>query len=162
MQQSNRWFESRIYPVKRLLVYCPVALPSAQKITLVILFVTSPNCGGKLHSPWFFFSGGLSCVPLFFEPSFFSWVSRDWSHFQPPIFGCWMRTCTHTLKFSHRAKNQNPKARCPYINFWRTSRAPLVYLLLQLFLCSLSREFAVILPQKRTIETASPLSGCKQ
>jgi hypothetical protein len=36
----------------------------------------------------------------------------------------WMRTCTHTLKFSHRAKNQNPNARCPYINFWRTSRAP--------------------------------------
>ncbi len=78
-----------------------MALPTAQKITLVILFVTSPNCGGKLDSSWFFFSGGLSCVPLFFEPVF-----------------------NVGFKFSHRARNQNPNARCPYIICWCTSRAP--------------------------------------
>ena len=40
-----------------------MALPSAQKITLVVLSVTSPNCGGKSISSWFFFQGGfLVCL----------------------------------------------------------------------------------------------------
>ena len=50
-----------------------VALPSAQKITLVILSVTSPNCGGKSISSWFFFQGGF-LVCLSFSNLFFMWV----------------------------------------------------------------------------------------
>ena len=71
-----------------------VALPSAQKITLVVLFVTSSNCGRKSDSSWFFFSGGLSCVPLFFEPLF-----------------------SEGFQISSRARIWYPFARCPYIFF---------------------------------------------
>ena len=71
-----------------------MALPSAQKITLVVLFVPSPNSGRKFISSWFFFSRGLSFVPLFFEPLF-----------------------SKGSQISSRARIWYPSTRFPYIIF---------------------------------------------
>ena len=109
----------------------PVALPSAQKITLVVLSVTSSHCERKLDSSWFFFSGGLSCVPLFFEP-LFSVVSKFPT---APEFG------THSLDVPTY-----------FLAHLQSSLDPL---LLQLFLCSLSREFpAYYLRRERSKQPA--------
>ena len=70
-----------------------MALPSAQKITLVVLFVIL-KLWKEVRFILVLFSGGLSCVPLFFEPLF-----------------------SEGFQISSRARIWYPFARCPYIFF---------------------------------------------
>ena len=109
-----------------------VALPSAQKITLVVLFVTSSNCGrSQIHLGSFFQGGFLVC--LSFLNLFFLRVSK----FPPaPEFG------THLLDVP--------------TYFLAHLQSSLGYLLLQLFLWSLSREFPAILPQEENNRNSQP------
>jgi hypothetical protein len=44
--------------------------PAAISKTAALGTENSPNCRGKSISPWFFFSEGLSCAPLFFRTYF--------------------------------------------------------------------------------------------
>ncbi len=53
----------------------PAALPPAQKIPLLMLFVTSPKCGGKSDSYLAIFQRGLSMCPPVFEPTLSSKIT---------------------------------------------------------------------------------------
>ena len=118
------------------LIFIGGGLALCSKILLVIPLVTSPNCRGKSTSSRFFFSGGLSCTPLFFEP----------------LFSLGFHT-------SHRARIQYPFAGYSYILFGASKRVLVLSAPANNFRQSVTKIYCHITSEEND-RNSSPLSGC--
>mgnify|MGYP007082951983 CR=1 FL=1 len=112
-----------------------MALPSAQKIQLVLLVVASQNVEGSHFHIGSVFLEGLSCAPLFFEPPFSMY-----------------------FQISYRARIQSPFTRYSCIFFGAPKSSSNTYSYTRI--SPLCHEITAIFTSEENDRNSSPLSGC--